>query len=134
MQSKSTLRMTPLLTGISRAAALLAVCACCFAAFGQSLNNGDFTNGFITGDGDTIPLDWGSSAFSNGCCLYFDMVTFHNALGAARVEGCTDSCAWGFSAGVSNAAGTSRCVRRRGARARSCLRPDRTGLATERRS
>lgn len=69
---------------------------------GQTLPNGDFADGFITADQDTIPDGWGSTALNHGCCLAFDMDTYHTALGAARVDGCTDTCAWGFSTGVEN--------------------------------
>ncbi|MBD3242304.1 MAG: hypothetical protein GF331_17050, partial [Chitinivibrionales bacterium] len=83
--------------------AALLVTAAAVTAFGQTLPNGDFSDGYFTTEGDTIPNGWGSAGFSHGCCLYFDMETYHTALGAARVEGCTDSCAWGFSTGVDDA-------------------------------
>lgn len=62
----------------------------------QYLINGDFADGFITAGGDTIPHGWGATSMNKGCCLAFDMETYHTEMGGATyhepVTACVPNC------------------------------------------
>jgi hypothetical protein len=60
-----------------------------------SIPNGNFDDGFINGEGDTLPNVWGDRVRATGCsadgtCLYWDGVDFTEGIASGRIEGVVD--------------------------------------------
>lgn len=89
------------------AGAILTVAVFAGTSVAVEVPNGDMEEGFITGDSDTMPLGWGSTAVKNGVYMGYEMTDVHGGVGAMKLHDPDNTFANGVWVGGLDGVGTN---------------------------